>query len=109
MIAKWYFNILLLSDETVPTFVKSHTGVIFGREGLVRLLFPNGLFMGCFELLNPYGARRFIIYALTFYGPSTGRQNSYGALRAPREDVRILLTAWDQPAGAQALYVSGPK
>ena len=49
------------------------------------------------------------MYALKFYGPSTGRQHSYGAVRTPREDVRILLTAWEQPAGAQALYVTGHK
>ena len=49
---------------------------------------PHGLFTGCLQYLNPYGARRLIMHAFKLYGPRTGRQNSYGAARGlcgPRE------------------------
>ena len=46
-------------------------------------LAPQGLFTGCLESLNPYGARKLIMHALKLYGPRTGRQNSYGAARGP--------------------------
>ena len=59
----------------------SRTGVVFGRTGPVRA--PQGLFTGCLQYLNPYGARKLIMHALKLYGPRTGRQNSYGAARGP--------------------------
>ena len=59
----------------------SRTGVVFGRTGPVRA--PQGLFTGCLQSLNPYGARKLIMHALKLYGPRTGRQNSYGAARGP--------------------------
>ena len=59
---------------------KSRTGVVFGRTGPVRA--PHGLFTGCSQFQNPYGARKLIMHALKFYGPRTGRHNSYGAARA---------------------------
>ena len=70
------------------------------RTGPVRS--PHGLFMGCLWYLNPYGARKLIMHALKLYGPRTGRQNSYGATRAPYGppwvDVRFLFkTAREQP------------
>ena len=49
------------------------------RAGPLRA--PQGLFTGCLEPLNPYGARKLIIQALKLYGPRTGRQNSYGPAR----------------------------
>ena len=42
-----------------------------------------GLFTGCLQFLNPYGARKLIMHALKLYGPRTGEQNSYGAARGP--------------------------
>ena len=60
---------------------KSRTVVVSCRTGPVR--FPYGLFTGCLKYLNPYGARKLIMHALKLYGPRTGRQNSYGAARAP--------------------------
>ena len=51
------------------------------RTGPLRA--PQGLFMGCLQYLNPYGARKLIMHALKLYGPRTGRQNSYGAARGP--------------------------
>ena len=59
----------------------SRTGVVFGRTGPLRA--PQGLFTGCLQYLNPYGARNLIMHALKLYGPRTGRQNSYGAARGP--------------------------
>ena len=59
----------------------SRTGVVFGRTGPLRA--PQGLFTGCLQSLNPYGARKIIMHALKLYGPRTGRQNSYGAARGP--------------------------
>ena len=44
---------------------------------------PQGLFTGCLQYLNPYGARKLIMHALKLYGPRAGRQNSYGAARGP--------------------------
>ena len=44
---------------------------------------PQGLFTGCLQSLNPYGARKIIMHALKLYGPRTGKQNSYGAARGP--------------------------
>ena len=44
---------------------------------------PRALFTGCLWYLNPNGARELIMHALKLYGPRTGRQNSYGAARAP--------------------------
>ena len=44
---------------------------------------PHGLFKGFLRSLNPYGTRKFITHALKFYGPRTGRQNSYGAAWGP--------------------------
>ena len=57
----------------------SRTGVVFGRTGPLRA--PQGLFTGCLQYLNLYGARKLIMHALKLYGPHTGRQNSYGAAR----------------------------
>ena len=51
------------------------------RTGPLRA--PQGLFTGCLQYLNPYGARKLIMHALKLYGPRTGRQNSYGAARGP--------------------------
>ena len=47
------------------------------RTGPLRA--PQGLFTGCLQYLNPYGARNLIMHALKLYGPRTGRRNSYGA------------------------------
>ena len=44
---------------------------------------PQGLFTGCWQYLNQYGARKLIMHALKLYGSRTGRQNSYGAARDP--------------------------
>ena len=60
---------------------KKRTGVVFGRTGPVRA--PHGLFTGCSQSQNSYGARKLIMHALKLYGPRTGRQNSYGAARGP--------------------------
>ena len=60
---------------------KSRTGVVFGRTGPVRS--PHGLFTGCLWSLNPYGARKLKMHVLKLYGPRTGRQNSYDAVRGP--------------------------
>ena len=54
------------------------------------LLSPHGLFMGYLGYQNPYGALKLILHALKIYGPRTGRQNLYGAARAPWMDVRFL-------------------
>ena len=45
------------------------------RTGPLRA--PQGLFTGCLQYLNPYGARKLMMHALKLYGPRTGRQNSY--------------------------------
>ena len=51
------------------------------RTGPLRS--PHGLSTGCFHYQNPYGARKLMMHALKLYGPRTGKQNSYGAARAP--------------------------
>ena len=51
------------------------------RTGPLRT--PQGLFTGCLQSLDPYGARKLIMHALKLYEPRTGRQNSYGAARGP--------------------------
>ena len=51
------------------------------RTGPLRA--PQGLFTGCLQSINPYGARKLIMHALKLCGPRTGRQNSYGAARGP--------------------------
>ena len=43
------------------------------RTGPLRS--PHGLFTGCLQSINPYGARKVIIHALKLYGPRTGNQN----------------------------------
>ena len=58
-----------------------HIWLYGARTGPLRA--PQGLFTGCLESLNPYGARNLIMHALKLYGPRTGRQNSYGAARGP--------------------------
>ena len=49
------------------------------RTGPLRA--PQGLFTGCLQSLNLYGARKLIMHASKLYGPRTGRLNSYGAAR----------------------------
>ena len=51
------------------------------RTGSLQSL--HGMFTGCLQYLNPYGARKLIMHALKLYGLCTGRQNSYGAPRGP--------------------------
>ena len=51
------------------------------RTGPLRA--PQGLFTGCLQSLNPYGAHKLIMHAFKLYGPRAGRQNSYGAARGP--------------------------
>ena len=68
---------------------KSRTGVVFGCRGPIRpLTVParavHGLFTGCLQSLNPYGARKVMMHALKLYGPRTERQNSYCAARGAR-------------------------
>ena len=47
------------------------------------------------------------MYALKLYGPRTGKQNSYGAVRAPWVDMRFLFkTAREQP-GKKPIRVPG--
>ena len=70
----------LVRELAQPELAK-RTGVVFGRTGPLRA--PQGLFAGCLQSLNPYGARKLIMHALKLYGPRTGRQNSYGAARGP--------------------------
>ena len=53
------------------------------RASYLAVRAPQGLFTGCLQSLNPYGAHKLIMHALKLYGPRTGRQNSYGAARAP--------------------------
>ena len=73
------------------------------RTGPLRA--PQGLFMGCLQYLNPYGARKLIMHALKLYGPRTGRQNLYGAARAPWVDVRFLFkTAREQPVRGPGVW-----
>ena len=49
----------------------------------VPLRAQQGLYTGCLQSLNPYGARKLIMLALKLYGSRTRRQNSYGAARGP--------------------------
>ena len=56
---------------------------IFNIFHILPLRSPHGLFTGCLQSLNPYGARKLIMHALKLYGLRTGRQNSYGAARGP--------------------------
>ena len=58
-------------------------GKIPARASYVAVRAPHGLFTGCLQSLNPYGARKLIMHALKLYGSRTGRQNSYGAARGP--------------------------
>ena len=53
------------------------------RASFLAVRGPYGLFTGCLQPLNPYGARKLIMQALKLYGPRTGRQNSYGASPGP--------------------------
>ena len=45
---------------------------------------------GLFTISKPVRARKLIMHALKLYGLRMGRQNSYGAVRAPWVDVRLL-------------------
>ena len=49
------------------------------RASYLAVRAPQGLFTGCLQSLNPYGARKLIMHVLKLYGPRTGRLNSYGA------------------------------
>ena len=87
----------------------SRTGVVFGRTGPLRA--PHGLFTGCLQYLNPYGARKLIMHALKLYGPRTGRQNSYGARAGPVSGRTIFVqispgTAREQPVRARECDVT---
>ena len=64
-------------ELTQPEFGKTPA-----RASYLAVRAPQGLFTGCLHSLNPYGARKLIRHALKLYGPRTGRQNSYGAVRA---------------------------
>ena len=69
------------------------------RTGPLRS--PHGLFTGCLRPLTPYGGHKLIMHALKLYGPCTGRQNSYGAVRASWVDIRILFkTPLGQPGNS---------
>ena len=58
------------------------------RKGL--LLSRHGLFTGCLQYLNAYGARKRIMHALKLYGSRAWKQNSHGAVRAPWVDVQTM-------------------
>ena len=63
---------------------------------------PQGLFTGCLQYLNPYGARKLIMYALKLYGDAKIIRHHTGPVRAPLVDVRFLfITAREQ-------HVRGP-
>ena len=68
-------------EFTPPELAKLPHGRRIWSYGAVRA--PQVLFTGCLQSLNPYGARKLIMHALKLYGPRTGRQNSYGAVRGP--------------------------
>ena len=94
--------------ETNQKLWKSHTGVVCSRTGPVRS--SHGLFMGCLRYLNPYAAHKLRMHALKYYGPRTGRQNSYGATRGPCVSGRTVFvqnghwTAREQPSRDPGLW-----
>ena len=74
-----------LRELTQPELAKLPHGRRIWPYGARRcpLRAPQGLFTGCLQSLNLYGARKLIMHALKLYGSRTGRQNSYGAARGP--------------------------
>ena len=77
------------------------TGVVFGRTGPVRA--PQGLFMGCLQSLNLYGARNLIMHALKLYGEAKFVRRRTG--QAPWVDVRFLFkTAREQPVRGPGVW-----
>ena len=80
------------------------------RTGPLR--FPHGLLTGCLKYLNPYGACKIIMHALTLYGPRTGRQirtAPHGARVGPVSGRTIfnqnsLWTAREQPVRGPGVW-----
>ena len=77
-------------QECRTTALRTRTGIDTTRIGktparasYLAVRAPQGLFTGCLQSINPYGARKLIMHALKLYRPRTGRQNSYGAARGP--------------------------
>ena len=75
------------------------------RASYLAVRAPQGLFTGCLQYQNPYGARELIMHAVKLHGPRTGRQNSYDAARGPWVDVRFLFkTAREQPVRCPGVW-----